>query len=191
MTQELSIFKDLDLSEEEERKIGETPHRVLLERAFGDLVKEVDGNGNSARLELLRREHAKVLISYWKRQYLIYGATGQGKKGERLDVSFVTGISDERILLMNRQTPTERDEVRIAINIRGEVDEVYPPTISSEVKTDSDEPSYDVRYKVTFGIGRQRFLKDGSLRIDEFMRERVHEDPEHQRSVVYDTRTLR
>ena len=186
MTLEIDFLKDL--IEGEERELGEIPHKVLLEEAFEDLRNEVDANGNSVELERLREEHAKRLARYWRQRYHWYQETGQDVDGQKLDVSYAKGVCNEFILKIKRETLVESDEVTVTYNADGEIDGVHLPTITSKVKTDPEE-SHHITYK--FEVGRDRFQRGGNLRIAEFTRERVYEDPEHQRSWVYDTRTIR
>ncbi len=195
--QELDLLGNFDLSDEEKRALAETSHSALLAETFKALTDELDAHGNTDQFAKLRTDHARKLILYWKNKVAIYkqalsekvitpGAT-LIRGEENLVISQYN--NDDVILMISRKTSLEEDEVRISVSSRGEISQyVDPPTIKSKIKTDPDEV-YDMSYKVTFAT--DRYLPGNSFMISSFEREKVYEDPEHQRPWVYDTRVIK
>lgn len=108
-----------------------------------------------------RDKHSGLLLRYWKNKVGIYQAAvleGRILPGstlvrgnERLTISQFT--DDDVIWTVERQTATDKSEVKITTALSGRIDRVLVPTIESEIKSDPDE-SYDIRYEVAFEANR-------------------------------------
>ncbi|OGH10473.1 MAG: hypothetical protein A2857_02140 [Candidatus Levybacteria bacterium RIFCSPHIGHO2_01_FULL_36_15] len=189
---ELQPFGVIQISEQERQKLAEIPHKVLLEEYFNALTGELDTKGNTPRFQLLRQEYARKMLVYWQVKWLKYqqaqkeGIVRESQElvsaDEKLSTLYLEPYEsdDQRVLLINRKTETERDEVSITASLDSGIDEFFrPPTIKSDIKSDPDEPS-DIHYKVVFRRGK----------ISTFERTRLLFDNTGKNHYIKDTRVI-
>ena len=58
----MPLFPDSELGD-----LRQPPHHLLVEQAFREMTQEIDSNGNSARLDELRKHYFEIFARYWQR----------------------------------------------------------------------------------------------------------------------------
>lgn len=166
----------------------ELPHHVLLEWAWEELDIELRQEGASPNFLHLRNQYSERILNWWKDRLRIFVRAG-GKIGQTVDlpiekvfgpelvtVSVAEAYEDEdtKVLLVDRRTPLEKDEVIIAASHEGVDEYIRPPKIKSQVSSEPDG-AYNLVYEVTFsGKGKiSRFERvqylPGSVRKQELI----------------------
>ncbi|MFC1710469.1 hypothetical protein ACFL0F_02320 [Patescibacteria group bacterium] len=178
-------------SQTEEKEYLNWTHSKLIGEAWEKINSELKEKGNTSELLTLRRDYSKKLLEYWLNKGRLYmseeGSSSEVWKNiDGGDIKIIVGEDyndeDTKIVIIERRTPLEHDEVTLSVVVTPYSDGGYcfeleeymrPPKIRSEIKTDPDEFE-DLIYEVIFRGNK----------ISTFSRQKIYEDKNNERPYI-------